>query len=633
DINGTEITEFLGVPYAAPQTSDRRFLPPVPINESTFKSGTYYRVENDSYQAFTLANSCPQFFWRTGFIGTDMLIPTNNVTEDCLQLNMWVPDKNISNDKNMSTIIFLHGGSFATGSGSLDIYNGSILATKENVIVITLNYRVGPLGFAYFGEDTDAKGNAGLLDQQEGLKWIYENIKYFGGNSSNITLFGSSAGAASATAHLFSNNSHNYFGKLIANSGAITNVWATVPQKVALNNTLWLASLVNCTINMTLTSLSTENKTKIINCMQEANTTILNSEQFTTRDVEQPPFPYTFLPMYNDTVFFKGDLFDKLRNGHFKKRISSMYGRTSHEGTLFMPFMLTEKYGCGYNFSKPSNDTENKCLGITSLTVFASWFELGKYYKATLTEEIKLGLKYLDVQSGWPFNNILFMLKKFKKVPGKRNRDKMIVAISDFLFNCDNAHFAEKSSANNMSLTYYFEFRKNSTVNPWPQWMNPMHGYELEYVFGMPYLNSSIYNGTILDEEKKYAEKIMKYYGNFAKLGYPDTNWHPYKPINTTKSNNTNCAILDRDLTKTNHQLKYRSLLTDKCELLNNVAQSHPPRCPPTKSLFDYVYGFISNGWSYINPENLRNQIMEKLKSLTGQDEGNLEEEEEENEE
>uniref|UniRef100_A0A0N4Z825 COesterase domain-containing protein n=1 Tax=Parastrongyloides trichosuri TaxID=131310 RepID=A0A0N4Z825_PARTI len=98
---------------------------------------------------------------------------------------MWVPK-----GENKSVIVFLYGGSFATGSASIDIYNGSILALTQGVIVITLNYRVGPLGFAYFGEDTEAKGNAGLLDQQLGLKWIYENIRYFGGDNQSITIFG-----------------------------------------------------------------------------------------------------------------------------------------------------------------------------------------------------------------------------------------------------------------------------------------------------------------------------------------------------------------------------------------------------------------------------------------------------------
>uniref|UniRef100_A0A0N4ZLI4 Carboxylic ester hydrolase n=1 Tax=Parastrongyloides trichosuri TaxID=131310 RepID=A0A0N4ZLI4_PARTI len=295
------ITEFLGVPFAYPHNSSRRFLPSLPINGANvrdFKNLKNNSFVNNSYQAFTLANACPQYINKTGFIGMDMLIPNTEVSEDCLQLNMWVPDKNESenNGKNMSTIVFLYGGSFAVGSASINFYNGSVLALTQNVIVITLNYRIGPLGFAYFGEDTEAKGNVGLLDQQEGLKWISKNIGYFGGNKSDITLFGESAGAASATAHLLANNSHKYFDKIIVNSGAITNVWATVSQTQALNNTLWLAKLMNCN-NKSSEEEITQNNTEVLKCMQEnnVNLTVMNNiYQFEVRDEEQPPFPYPF---------------------------------------------------------------------------------------------------------------------------------------------------------------------------------------------------------------------------------------------------------------------------------------------------------------------------------------------------
>uniref|UniRef100_A0A0N4ZJG9 Carboxylic ester hydrolase n=1 Tax=Parastrongyloides trichosuri TaxID=131310 RepID=A0A0N4ZJG9_PARTI len=247
------------------------------------------------------------------------------------------------------------------------------------------------------GEDTEAKGNVGLLDQQEGLKWISKNIEYFGGNKSDITLFGESAGAASATAHLLANKSHSYFNKIIVNSGAITNVWATVSQKQALNNTLWLAKLMNCSnIN---SKVKTQNMTEVLKCMQKENvnlTAMNNIYQFDVRDEEQPPFPYPFLPMYNDTVFFNESIFKRLKYGDVKKNVPAMYGRTAHEGSLFLPFMLGYEHGCGYNYSLPANATENKCVNISSFTVFASWYELGKFYKASLLDRLKLGFKYLD---------------------------------------------------------------------------------------------------------------------------------------------------------------------------------------------------------------------------------------------
>uniref|UniRef100_A0A0N4Z1L6 Acetylcholinesterase n=1 Tax=Parastrongyloides trichosuri TaxID=131310 RepID=A0A0N4Z1L6_PARTI len=182
-------------------------------------------------------------------------------------------------------------------------------------------------------------------------------------------------------------------------------------------------------------------------------------------------------------------------------------------------------------------------------------------------------------------------------------------AIGDFLFNCDTAKFARESNRGKKNKVYFFEFKKNSTVNPWPQWMNPMHGYELEYIFGMPYRNSSLYDNTLLSNEKKYADKIMEFYGNFAKLGYPNSNWHPYKKANTTTFNSTNCALLDANLTKDNHELRYRNVITDKCKLLNEIAEKHFPRCVDCFSFLDYIYSWVSSVWYWGNPENIWNEI------------------------
>uniref|UniRef100_A0A0N4ZEB2 Carboxylic ester hydrolase n=1 Tax=Parastrongyloides trichosuri TaxID=131310 RepID=A0A0N4ZEB2_PARTI len=561
-------------------------------------------------------------------------------SEDCLQMNIWMPDKNVNHQTNMSTIVFLYGGSFATGSGSIDFYNGSMLALRQNVIVITLNYRVGPLGFAYFGEDSEVKGNMGLLDQQVGLQWIYDNIEYFGGNKSNITLFGSSAGAASVTAHLLSDNSHKYFDKIIADSGAITNVWAIVPQSVALNNSLWLARLAGCHNETNIHKINKTMKENIIKCMQSenVNTTFLNDMQFTTRDKHQPPFPYTFLPIYNDTVFFNGSIFEKLRNGDVKKNVTSMYGRTSEEGSYFMPFMLGYEYGCGYNYSFNATDPQNQCLNITGATVFLAWFKLGDFYNLSYTEDAELGLAYLlnaenkcetsndtftatnlyaslvaqkmknslnifsskDTKNNSPLDDTT--MKKLNNCSLSRNREKMISEIGDFLFNCDNINFANKSSINDTnSETYVFEFRKRSTVNPWPQWMGAMHGYELEYVFGLPFRNTSIYNQSILIEEQKYADKIMEIFGNFSKYGHFNSTWEPYKKRGYTTLNNTYCAILDKNLTNDNYQLQYTDVLTSKCKLMNSFVDKHYPRCKPktkTQSSGWTWFSFIGSGSS-----------------------------------
>uniref|UniRef100_A0A0N4ZKX9 Acetylcholinesterase n=1 Tax=Parastrongyloides trichosuri TaxID=131310 RepID=A0A0N4ZKX9_PARTI len=585
------ITEFLGIPYALPQTSVGRFMPPVAINSSFPEDFKNSHFENGSYQATTPANTCPQYIYKTNFSGNDFLLPTNNITEDCLQLNMWLPDNEYTTrSKNFSVIVFIHGGSFATGSGSLDPYNASILAANQSVIVITLNYRVGPLGFAYFGEDTDVKGNMGLLDQQIALKWIYENIGYFNGSNKKITIFGHSAGAASVTAHLLSENSHSYFSKIIVNSGAITNVWATISPRAALNNTLWLASIMNCTEGMNVTNPETLNKTAIILCMQKANSTDLNDNQFTTRDVEQPPLPYTYLPIYNDTVFFNGSLFEKLKNGKTKKNYSALYGRVSEEGSYFLPFLLGEDYGCGFNHTLGSDASINQCTGIWRIVLYFSWFKLGGFFNATFWANSLLGTLYtMDTRSS--------------------NRDKAIQIFGDFMFNCDTAQFAEISDINCTKKSYYFEFQKRSTINPWPQWMGVMHGYELEYVFGMPFRYPQNYSNDVLEYEQKYATRVMGYYGAFTKLETPHLHWDPFKSRSQNKCNfdNDKCAIIGDGLTSDNiKKFNYTKVITKKCYQLNRVANDNPPRFKLENRLYNHDEeevkkildnGFLSDLW------------------------------------
>uniref|UniRef100_A0A0N4ZZS1 Acetylcholinesterase n=1 Tax=Parastrongyloides trichosuri TaxID=131310 RepID=A0A0N4ZZS1_PARTI len=548
------ITEFLGVPYAYKQTSSNRFYPPIPLNE-TFNS----ILNGSSYTAFSPATTCPQYIYRTNFSGNDFLLPTNEIGEDCLQLNMWVPPKNPYVTYKLPVIVFIYGGSFATGSASLDPYNGSVLAATQKVIVITLNYRVGPLGFAYFGENTEAKGNMGLLDQQEGLKWIYENIHFFNGSQTDITLFGHSAGAASVTAHLLSNKSHPYFSRIIVHSGAITNVWATVPSNVAYNNTMWLASIVNCTKHENGTD---KNKNEIIKCMQNVNDTLLNDNQFTTRDKEQPPLPYTFLPIYNDTIFFGKNLFQKIKDGDIKKGISALYGRVKDEGSYFLPFLLGDEYGCGFNQSLPAEDPKNQCDGIKGIVIFAIWFKLGAFFKEFFQEEYSLAWEY-----SLPLT--------------ESTRDKAKEIFGDFMFNCDTELFANISDNTFKKNSYYFQFNKRSTITPWPQWMGVMHGYELEYVFGMPYRYPERYNESVLEFEKNFSTRVMTYYGVFASSGLTHSNWEPFKMSYTTGQkiyNNDKCAIIDEKITEENHKFDYTTVVTDRCKLLNKIATNHPPR-------------------------------------------------------
>ena len=142
------------------------------------------------------------------------------MSEDCLYLNVWTPAK--SQKEKLPVMVLIHGGAFVRGAGSLPLYNGSALARK-GVIVVTLNYRLGSLGFLShpkLAEESpnNTSGNYGLLDQLAALKWVQDNIEAFGGDPANVTVFGESAGAVSIISLLASPQSEGLYSQAIVES-------------------------------------------------------------------------------------------------------------------------------------------------------------------------------------------------------------------------------------------------------------------------------------------------------------------------------------------------------------------------------------------------------------------------------
>lgn len=140
-------------------------------------------------------------------------------SENCLHLNVYTPRL----DAKLPVMVFLHGGGFSRGSGNSDLYSPEFLV-QEGVVVVTLNYRLGPLGFLSLPQ-AGLYGNYGLKDQQLALMWVNENIKLFGGDPTNVTLFGESAGGSSVNLHILNERSRKLFHKAICQSGVALNDW------------------------------------------------------------------------------------------------------------------------------------------------------------------------------------------------------------------------------------------------------------------------------------------------------------------------------------------------------------------------------------------------------------------------
>jgi para-nitrobenzyl esterase len=191
--------EFLGIPYAAPPTGNLRWRAPQPAAR--------WRTPRN---ASTFASHCPQ---------TASPFGVASITEDCLYLNVYTP----RDGRFLKPVmVYIHGGAFLTGES--DDY-GARRLVGHDVVVVTINYRLGALGFmansALAAESPEgSSGNYGLMDQQEALRWVRRNIDAFGGDPDNVTIFGESAGGLSVHAHLVSPQSHGLFAHAIVESGA-----------------------------------------------------------------------------------------------------------------------------------------------------------------------------------------------------------------------------------------------------------------------------------------------------------------------------------------------------------------------------------------------------------------------------
>jgi para-nitrobenzyl esterase len=217
--------KFTGIPYAASATGSRRWLPPEPIAP--------WSGVRPAKQFATIAPQNP------------MEIPVLNPLqpepqdEDCLYLNIWTPGLD---DAHRPVMVWIHGGGFTTGSGSSLVYNGRTLSTRGNTVIVTINYRLGTLGFLNLNEVTGGKipatGNEGLLDQVFALNWVRDNISAFGGDPDNVTIFGESAGGMSVACLLAMPKAKGLFHKAILQSGAAHTVYSKERAIQAANTLL-----------------------------------------------------------------------------------------------------------------------------------------------------------------------------------------------------------------------------------------------------------------------------------------------------------------------------------------------------------------------------------------------------------
>ncbi|XP_009575243.1 PREDICTED: thyroglobulin-like, partial [Fulmarus glacialis] len=292
------ISQFLGIPYAAPPLAERRFRPPEPF------------AWVETWNATVARAAC----WQPG----DGEAPLYSVSEDCLYLNVFVPATTV---KNMSVLLFFHnGGSYNAEAGTTTI-DGSYLAAISNVIVVTANYRVGVFGFFSTGSP-EVSGNAGLLDQLAALKWVHQNIASFGGDPSRVSLGADRGGADVTSIHLLTETADmDLFSRVLLMGGSAFSPASIITTRRVQTQAAALAEDVGCP--------SSTNE-EIVACLRQLPARVLNDAQTKLLAVSGP-FQYWGPVM--DGIYLREPLAKALQRPQLRK-VDLLIGSAQQDGLI-----------------------------------------------------------------------------------------------------------------------------------------------------------------------------------------------------------------------------------------------------------------------------------------------------------
>ncbi|XP_075235130.1 juvenile hormone esterase-like isoform X2 [Lycorma delicatula] len=337
DLLNITFCSYKGIPYAKPPVGNLRFKDPDPtpnpwdgIRDAS-KEGKAC-IQND------------KMFGKDGFDVTD---------EDCLFLNVYSPFKTrntIHHHEPMTVMVWIHGGGFLFGNGNEELY-GPDFIIENDVILVTINYRLGVFGFLNLGI-SEAPGNAGLKDQVAALSWVQKYIHLFGGNPQKVTIFGESAGASSVHYHMLSPMSNGLFHQAILQSGSALTTWAF--NNDVKNEAFELGRLLNCNVS----SNSYADAQLLVNCLREKTAGQLKEFQCKVICAEEyrKGMFLTFLPSIEvtDTVnknFLTETPLQLLKKGSFAK-VPTLIGFNNREGLMFLTLLMINNEW----FDKINND-------------------------------------------------------------------------------------------------------------------------------------------------------------------------------------------------------------------------------------------------------------------------------------
>ncbi|XP_050393540.2 cholinesterase 1 [Patella vulgata] len=469
--NIVKISTYLGIPFAEPPTGSLRFAKPQPKPKF-----------NENFLARNYSASCHQFkpFWDTR---TD----NDYQNEDCLYLNVFSPDIDQSG-KRYPVLIWIHGGSFLMGSGKGATSN--ILAAYGQVIIVSINYRLGVFGFLSSGNSA-AGGNYGLWDQHLAIEWVKNNIVGFGGDTTKITIFGESAGSATVMFQAIYPGNENLFQRVIAESGSANANWAITKDPASK------LKQYSARLNCTRSSLE-----QTVACLKS----IKNPTEMTMKsDLTFSAGLLDWCPTI-DNDFITKERIEALNNPAretqltYFNQLDLIMGTNRFESDQFL-LNAPEYESTFINGSASITDTEVAIRAV----IFRS---LSRRYHPDLVQFMlaEVLFQYNNFKNSFDKNMYMQQLENF---------------VTDVEFFVPTYKALESHAYDNISSkTYQYEFNQLNPFRPHHPWMTgAVHGDELKYVFGSVYKMSQNETQPVRNTEWSLAKTLMTYWTNFAKSG------------------------------------------------------------------------------------------------------------------
>ncbi|XP_031196730.1 carboxylesterase 1E-like isoform X2 [Mastomys coucha] len=471
------VAVFLGVPFAKPPLGSLRFAPPQPAEPwSSMKNTTSY----------------PPMCSQDPVVGQRLndLITNNKekirfqFSEDCLYLNVYTPVDLMKNSNRVPVMVWIHGGGMVMGGAST--YDGQVLSAHENVVVVTIQYRLGIWGFFSTG-DEHSLGNWGHLDQVAALRWIQDNIANFGGDPGSVTIFGQSAGGESVSVLVLSPLAKNLFHKAISQSGVVfTSGLFTQDASSVTEQIVAIAGCKTTTSAVIVHCLRQKTEEELLEITQKMNFFKFDVQGYTKKN-------YPFMPTVLDGVVLSKTPEEILAEKNFNT-VPYIVGINKQEFGWILPMMM--------EFPPTDLKLDKKAVSLL-LRKLADFFNIPE-------DGIPVAIEKYSGGTDDPITNRVLLLQ----------------LIGDVMFGMPSVIVSRgHRDAGAPTYMYEFQYRPSFSSELKPKTVTGDHADEIYSVFGAPILRE----GTS-EEEINLSKMMMKFWANFARNGNPNGQGLPHWP-------------------------------------------------------------------------------------------------------